>query len=145
VELPIQFDVANGVTLRGRIDRLDRTPDGRAQVIDYKYSKKAADYANDTDRLQGPLYLLAVEQALSLEPGGMSYCGLRGAVQYADQHVPRERREAAVETTLRVIAEVREGSAAPRPADLAPCRYCTFKDVCRYRTSDAALAVTEGA
>jgi len=145
VELPIQFDLASDVTLRGRIDRLDRTPDGRAQVIDYKYSKKAADYANDTDRLQGPLYLLAVEKALGLEPGGMSYCGLRGAVQYADQHAPRERREAAVETTLRVIAEVREGNAAPRPADLAPCRYCTFKDVCRYRASDAALAVTEGA
>jgi ATP-dependent helicase/DNAse subunit B len=145
VELPVQFDLDGDVSLRGRIDRLDRKPDGTADVIDYKYSKKASDYAKSTDRLQGPLYLLAVQKALGLEPGGMTYCGLRGAVQYVEQPVSRERREAAVETTLRVIGEVRAGNAAPRPADLAPCRFCTFKDVCRYQAAEAALAITEGA
>lgn len=145
VELPVEFALDSEVSLRGRIDRLDRTPDGRGHVIDYKYSKKASDYAKDIDRLQGPLYLLAVEKVLGWEPGGMTYCGLRGAVQYVDQHVPPERREAAVETTLRVIGEVKEGNAAPRPADLAPCRQCTFKDVCRYQASAAALAIPEGA
>lgn len=145
VELPVQFEMDGELALRGRIDRLDRTPDGKADVIDYKYSKKAADYAKSPDRLQGPLYLLAVERALGLEPGAMTYCGLRGEVRYAEQQAARERRVAAAETTLRIIGEVREGHAAPRPNDLARCRTCTFKDVCRYQAAEAALAVAEGA
>jgi RecB family exonuclease len=145
VELPFQFEVEGEVAVRGRIDRLDRTDDGRAHVTDYKYSKKASEYARSPDRLQGPFYLLAVEKAFGLEPGGMMYCGLRGGVQYIKQPVTRERLDAALETTLRVIGEVREGNAAPRPADLARCAYCSLKDVCRYEAAEAVLATTEGA
>ena len=145
VEVPVEFDLEGEVKLRGRIDRLDETPGGKTDVIDYKYSRKASDYAKNPDRLQGPLYLLAVEKALGLEPGVMMYCGLRGEVKYSEQQAPRERRQAAIEATLRVLTEVGEGSAAPRPADLEPCRYCTFRDVCRYDAAGAALAAAESA
>jgi hypothetical protein len=144
IEEPFEFALNDEVKIRGRIDRMDCLPDDTADVVDYKYSKKASEFARDVNRLQGPLYLLAVEKAFGLKPGNMSYCGLRGAVQSVVQEVTGERLAAAAETTLRIAVEVREGRAEPRPADLAPCRYCTFKDVCRYQPAAAALTVAEG-
>src|SRR5204863_9693880 len=35
-EQEFEFDLAEGVTIRGKIDRLDVARDGRAVVIDYK-------------------------------------------------------------------------------------------------------------
>jgi ATP-dependent helicase/DNAse subunit B len=144
VEEPFQFTLDECLEVRGRIDRMDCLPDGKADVVDYKYSKRASDYAKDVNRLQGPLYLLAVEKVFGLKPGKMSYCGLRGAVQLVAQEVTAERLDAARETTLRIAAEVRDGHAAARPADLGPCRYCTFKDVCRHQPAAAALTAAEG-
>ncbi len=56
--------------LRGRIDRVDRHPDGRAMIFDYKSGEsstqsKAADIFNGL-HFQLPLYLLALEK---LKPG----------------------------------------------------------------------------
>jgi ATP-dependent helicase/DNAse subunit B len=145
LEEPVEFALSDTVVLKGRIDRLDPAPDGRADVIDYKYTKNASDYARDENRLQGPLYLLAVEKVFGLDPGTMYYCGLRGAVKYVAQEVQPERVRSAVETTLAAAGEIRAGNAAPRPADLGPCRYCTFKDVCRYRAAAGEFTTAEGA
>ena len=95
--------------------------------------------------MQGPLYLLAVEKVFGLKPGAMFYCGLRDDVQLKEQTVTRERLTTAETTALRIGTEVREGHAEPRPADVEPCRYCPFKDVCRYEVAAAELTVAEGA
>jgi ATP-dependent helicase/DNAse subunit B len=145
IEEPFQFALEDSVEIRGRIDRMDCTPEGAADVLDFKYSKKASEYARNEDRLQGPLYLLAVEKAFGLKPGAMFYCGLRDDVQLKEQTVTRERLAAAEVTARRIAAEVREGHAEPRPARLEPCRYCTFKDVCRYQATAAELTAAEGA
>jgi ATP-dependent helicase/DNAse subunit B len=143
-ELPFEFDVTETLAIRGRIDRLDRGPDGKADVVDYKYSKRAGEYARNENLLQGPLYLMAVEKALGLQAGTMSYCGLRGAVQYVEQAMTRERLQESLDTAVRIAREIGEGNAVAQPVDLDKCRYCTFKDVCRYR-AEAAAAAGEGA
>jgi ATP-dependent helicase/DNAse subunit B len=145
IEEAFQFAVDETLQLRGRIDRMDIEPDGRANVVDFKYSKRASELAKDEDRLQGPLYLLAVEKAFQRKAGSMFYCGLRDDVQIKEQTVTRERLAAAEATALRIAGEVRAGHAEPRPADLEPCRYCTFKDVCRYQAATAELSAAEGA
>ncbi|MEM4266787.1 MAG: PD-(D/E)XK nuclease family protein, partial [Candidatus Nanoarchaeia archaeon] len=64
------------ILIRGKIDRIDVTPDGKfALVIDYKTGKrfKASSLENGTC-LQLPLYLLAAKNLLGLEPlGGHLY------------------------------------------------------------------------
>src|SRR5581483_6060233 len=145
IEEPFQYALEDGTGIRGRIDRMDTAPGGATDVLDFKYSKKASDYAKNDERLQGPLYLLAVEKQFGLRAGAMFYCGLRDDVQIKEQIVPRERLAAAEATARRIAAEVRDGRAEPRPADLEPCRYCTFKDVCRYEAQAAELTAAEGA
>jgi ATP-dependent helicase/DNAse subunit B len=148
------YPLGSAVEIRGRMDRLDVTPDGRAFVIDYKYSgaqntKKRLD---EETRLQPQLYLLALERVFGLRAAGMFYCGLRGGVKWAgwseDPSVaggafPPGWLEQAVETTLRITQEIRAGRVAPRPADPDQCRRCDYRDVCRFQAAPAGLA--EGA
>ncbi|MGA2594127.1 MAG: PD-(D/E)XK nuclease family protein [Bryobacteraceae bacterium] len=152
-EQKFQFALTGGVEIKGRIDRLDVTPDGGAFVIDYKYSgvqntKKRLDEEN---HLQPQLYVLAAERVFGLPVAGMFYCGLRGEVKWAgwSEHpavpgrpFPPQWIEQAIETTLRVTGEIRAGQVAPHPADPEQCPRCDYRDVCRI---EAAATLVEEA
>jgi RecB family exonuclease len=70
----------DGWGLHGAIDRVDRDPDGRAVVIDYKLSSSVTPRERFEERakLQLPLYLLAVGQHWGAAPVGGLYHPLRG-------------------------------------------------------------------
>ncbi len=58
------FRLDESLAISGKIDRLDTAPDGRAYVIDYKYSdaQSTKDKVKDENLLQAPLYLMAAER-----------------------------------------------------------------------------------
>jgi RecB family exonuclease len=134
------------------MDRLDRAADGRAYIIDYKYTVK--DHAKNELLLQGPLYLLAAERQFGLKPAAMYYCRIRDRVKYsgwgdetapiAVQPLTREWLEAAAAASLNAAAGIRAGIVEPRPSDPAGCGYCDFRDVCRIDAA-AAASLAEGA
>ena len=70
----------DGWGLHGAIDRVDRAPDGRALVIDYKLSGAVTprEKFEEQAKLQLPLYLLAAERHWGAEPVGGLYHPLRG-------------------------------------------------------------------
>jgi RecB family exonuclease len=71
----------DGVTLRGRIDRVD-VWNGHALVSDYKSGKSVAGYKvaswEKENRFQAALYMLAVRELLGLRPAGGVYVPLGG-------------------------------------------------------------------
>jgi RecB family exonuclease len=69
-----------GWGLHGAVDRVDRSPDGRAVVIDYKLSGQVTPREKFEERakLQLPLYLLAVAEHWGAQPVGALYHPLRG-------------------------------------------------------------------
>jgi RecB family exonuclease len=75
------LDLGGGVTLTGKIDRIDVDPFGaRGIVQDYK-SGKHAHSAREIDselRLQIPLYMLVLRDLVGLEPLGGVYRPLAG-------------------------------------------------------------------
>ncbi|HVV90704.1 MAG TPA: PD-(D/E)XK nuclease family protein [Solirubrobacterales bacterium] len=66
--------------LHGAIDRVDRAPDGRAVVLDYKLAAGVTprDKFEERAKLQLPLYLLAAQTHWGAEPVGGLYHPLRG-------------------------------------------------------------------
>ncbi|MDX6608639.1 MAG: hypothetical protein QOF85_564 [Solirubrobacterales bacterium] len=66
--------------LHGAIDRVDRAPDGRALVLDYKLSAKvsAREKLEEEAKLQLQLYLIAVAELWGEETVGGLYHPLRG-------------------------------------------------------------------
>jgi ATP-dependent helicase/DNAse subunit B len=142
-EQKFQYKLGDDVEIRGRIDRIDVTPDG-ADVIDYKYSAAQNIKNLGTDQnlhLQPQLYLLALDRFFGLRPAGMSYWGFKGGIQ----RTPRIQFDPAqtIETVLRIAGEIRAGRVEPSPADPEKCRFCELRDVCRFVVAAPALA--EGA
>jgi ATP-dependent helicase/DNAse subunit B len=125
--------------LRGLIDRLDRAPDARLQVIDYKtagpwsYTKKAV---ADGKLLQLPLYALAARDALG---AGDVAEGFYWHVQHAEASPfkmsrfdggPDGAMAVVVEKAWEAIRGARDGFFVPLPPDGGCPSYCPAAGFC---------------
>ena len=154
--IPAEFEQAiplteiAGVTLRGRVDRIDCTPDGRtAYVIDYKtgstyefrdlINEKSSDRLLGGRKLQLPTYLAAAgdaEDAVAMywfitRKGGFTL------LSYSQSAANRERFEA---TLTAIVDGIRGGSFPAVPHEenewkggFDNCTYCDFDRICSRR------------
>jgi ATP-dependent helicase/DNAse subunit B len=159
MECDFEFALNDNVRVRGKIDRLDVAPDGRAWVVDYKYSaaQRTRQRLSDENLLQAPLYFMAAEKFFGAKPAGMFFVALKGGVNYAGwslepvgalrhEPIPEGWAETAAERALRAVEEIRAGRVVAAPGDDARCDYCDFRDICRKDSVSAeALPLAEGA
>ena len=149
LEENFEFQLDETLLLRGKIDRLDTAPDGRAYVVDYKYSNPATTRGKLTDEnlLQAPLYAMGAREQFGVRVAGVFYLGLKKEVKYAGWSedgfldslpIPDDWLAEARRKTLRVVEEIRAGRIEPNPADPARCRQCDYRDACRSRARHAA-------
>lgn len=127
----------DGVIIKGKIDRLDVAPGGRATVIDYKYSNAQntkAKLQND-NLLQPPLYLLAAIRTFGYAPEAMFYVGLKGGIEEAQWPTGEDWQPRAIARTESIVAEIRSGRIEIAPADPDKCRFCDAQDICRIETT----------
>jgi ATP-dependent helicase/DNAse subunit B len=123
--------------LRGFIDRVDRSPDGRLRIVDYKtggpssYNKRAV---TEGKKLQLPLYALGARDALGLgEPVEGFYWHVRHAKASPftlGQYGPEEAMEIAVEHAWHAIRAARRGHFVPQPPDAGCPPYCPAAAFC---------------
>jgi len=86
---PLEID---GWRLHGAIDRVDKAPDGRALVLDYKLSGKVTprEKLEEEAKLQLQLYLIAVAELWGAEAIGGLYHPLRGTSERRPRGLVRE-------------------------------------------------------
>ncbi len=143
------------LSLQGRVDRVDLSPDGRRAIVyDYKGATATARAKWEADgRLQLPLYLLALPSLLDVEVDGGLYQPLSGqdprprgllragadgdldcvsADRAADDAEFDAALAAARATAVEAIGELRAGRLTPRPAT---CGWrdggCSHPSICR--------------
>jgi ATP-dependent helicase/DNAse subunit B len=129
--------------VRGYIDRIDRTLDGRLRVIDYKtggpsaYGKSAL---SEGKKLQVALYALAARDALQLgepaegfywhirraEPSGLRLSTFAGG--------PEGAMQVAAEKAWEAVRGARAGHFAPRPPEGGCPAYCPAAGFCWHFT-----------
>lgn len=146
--------VDEALIVRGRIDRIDKLADGRALIVDYKYSG-AANVSGKLEKatlLQAGLYALAVEHKLGLKPAGVFYYGLKrdssvvgwsdppGAFVARSQPLTREWLDGVLAKVREAVEQIRQGRIAPAPQSADLCRLCDFRDVCRYEGAARTMA-----
>jgi len=137
--------------IRGRIDRVDITPEGQFLIYDYKSGRehpKAKDIEAGT-ALQLPLYLLAFEQVTGSHGIGGGYYKIRRDVErnivLADTSaknllVSRFRPSTdfkgviqhSRECAFAYIDGIRNGRFPLPPEEKCPNEYCDFKRICRF-------------
>jgi DNA helicase-2/ATP-dependent DNA helicase PcrA len=113
--------------LRGRVDRVDRLPDGTHELIDYKTGKpkSAADLRED---IQLSVYQMGAREAWGLETSAQSYYYVLD-----NQKVPVEHSEEELDRVRGAVTEIADGimshSFEPKPSPEL-CAFCDYRIVC---------------
>jgi putative RecB family exonuclease len=138
VEAYLQVDVAPGITLFGRMDRIDEEPDGTLHIIDYKTGTQP----DEIDTKQLMLYAIMVEQELTRTVSKASFWYLDdGQVWTTDLESEDKRR--AFEEMLAAAREMENISDFP-PTIAPHCAHCPYLKGCEVRGEIAARREAEG-
>jgi RecB family exonuclease len=153
-ELQRGLELAPGLTLSGKIDRIDVDPFGaRGVVQDYKSGKSAysARQIESELRLQIPLYMLVLRDLVGLEPLGGLYRPLAGARRprglvrgseaetlpgyvshdYLDEDAFWGMVESARQTATGLAERIREGDVRHDPLGGECPTWCDLWPMCR--------------
>ena len=135
----VMEDGDDRIRIRGVIDRVDRAPDGRLRIVDYKTAGPSAFAARSLvsgDKLQIALYALAARDALNL---GQPTEGFYWHVQKAEASpLKLSRAEGGVQGALHIASQhtwsavrgVRDGRFAPTPPKGGCPTYCAAASFC---------------
>jgi len=141
---PVEIGLGNGNTLRlrGRIDRVDRLPDGSLEIVDYKTGRLAQKYRGMFSAgtlLQHALYAEAARRLLAVS-------AIDATVRFSSYHFPTERgggarirkdAQAEFQPVVRDLAEAISAGAFVRGKDVK-CQYCDFDRACLDGEQDCA-------
>ncbi|MEO8457606.1 MAG: PD-(D/E)XK nuclease family protein [Chloroflexota bacterium] len=145
-ELDIPETQIAGVTLRGKVDRIDRTPDGKqAWIIDYKsggkygFDKTGSDPLAGGTKLQLPTYLAAAADA---EEKTALYWFINRRADFEQvQYTQSEEMDQRFRSTLEaIVSGVRSGAFPVHSGEeddwknsYDNCTYCDFDRICSRR------------
>jgi len=156
-ELQRGLELAPGIALAGKIDRIDLDPfSARGIVQDYKSGKtghSAAQIESEL-RLQIPLYMLVLRDLVGIEPLGGLYRPLSGERKargllradarddgvpgfakndYLDEEAFWDQVERARETAVGLVDRIRDGDVEHDPRGGACPTWCDLWPMCRVR------------
>ncbi|MBN1580147.1 MAG: PD-(D/E)XK nuclease family protein [Anaerolineae bacterium] len=135
---------ALSMLLRGYIDRVDRAPDGRLRIIDYKAGSTpiSARDLSDGHRLQLPLYAMAAQEALRAPVASGFYWHIGSAGPSSlrlEKYAPAGGKagvagaiETAVDYAMAIGAAVRAGHFMPAPPEGGCPHFCPAASFCEW-------------
>ncbi|HEX5369126.1 MAG TPA: PD-(D/E)XK nuclease family protein, partial [Dehalococcoidia bacterium] len=152
-EIHIPETEVSGLRLRGIVDRIDWSPDGRhAWVIDYKTgSTSSYDGMKDDDPLAGgtklqlPVYLAAVPDDVEATP---LYWFISSAAEFERREFKTtdENRRRYRATLGAILDGLKRGAFPANPGDedtrwggWTNCKYCDFNRICSRRRDDELI------
>jgi DNA helicase-2/ATP-dependent DNA helicase PcrA len=117
-------------SIKGKIDRIDRLPDGSVEVIDYKTgeSKEKLD-ADAKEQLH--LYQVALEEK-GLKVGKLTYLYVGNWTAMEVEPLEGEDRDAFIDKLTTRMDAITRSDFAPTPEPFV-CRFCDFRMICDFR------------
>jgi len=118
-----------GIKLKGRLDRLEKTPDGNIVIVDYKTGRRVNHRQNEISScMQILLYAAMLEESENIIVSGGEYRYLR-----YNKNISCVYNNSIKDAILIIADKFADGVAN---ADFAPlvtdsCRYCGFSHICR--------------
>jgi DNA helicase II / ATP-dependent DNA helicase PcrA len=115
-----------GIKFYGRIDRIDKIPEGGVEIIDYKTGKTKTQKQVDKDEQVG-FYAIAARDALGMQPKKLTYYFIEENKRVSTTRTP-EQLDALRDKTQETIADIKTGDFAPSPSML--CNWCDYNTIC---------------
>jgi len=134
MEVLVEAEISAGVVLRGRIDRVDRQPDGTLHIIDYKTGNTDAEI--DWEQLE--LHALILSKRLPSPVSKISYLYLANSFMQSTAMSVNDLRQVhwRVLTTANKIRREKEFHPSPSPW----CRNCDFISICPVKSETELVA-----
>jgi RecB family exonuclease len=128
------FDVEiAGTKVAGRIDRIDRLPDGTVAIVDYK-TGKARSQEDADDSLQLSIYAMAAQQKWGYRVSDLAFQNLEGNVRVVSHRTDFQLEEVRDEVQA-VARNIAEGNFKAK-LDYH-CNFCAFRGLCPAREKRA--------
>jgi DNA helicase-2/ATP-dependent DNA helicase PcrA len=129
VEIP--FTLVMGLhSLKGKIDRVDKLPDGSYVVYDYK-TGQAKEELNAEAKEQLHLYQLALEEK-GIVVSKLAYIYVLDWVITEVDLLKEEKRDAFLQKITERMDDILISDFQATP-DPFTCKYCDFKDICEFK------------
>jgi DNA helicase II / ATP-dependent DNA helicase PcrA len=113
--------------LRGRVDRVDRHPDGSFELIDYK-TGKAKTEAELREDVQLSLYQMGARESWRLKTSAQSYLYV-----LTGEKVPVEHSEEELDRVKATVSDIADGilrqDFEPKPS-YEVCHFCDYRIIC---------------
>ena len=120
--------------LSGRIDRVDKLPDGTLEIIDYKTGKPKEKLAV-ADKEQLLIYQIAVEQLSDYKnagrPSKLTYYYVEDEIRASFIGDDKDLQKLQ-ESLIGSVEKIKAQKFAATPSQFA-CDHCDFKDICEFR------------
>jgi putative RecB family exonuclease len=130
-ELYVETTLADGLVLRGYVDRLDVAPDGRLRVVDYKTGRAPREAFEGKALFQMKFYALVLWRVRGVIPAVLQLVYLGDGRLL--RHVPDESGLLATERKLTALWAAIGRAAATGDWRAAPgrlCEWCAHRGVC---------------
>jgi DNA helicase-2/ATP-dependent DNA helicase PcrA len=118
-----------GTKVAGRIDRIDRSPDGSVNIVDYKTGKGRSQEDAD-ESLQLSIYAMAADEKWGYRVGSLVFHNLEGNVPVFSKRTEFQLEEAR-QRVRNVARGIAEGNFKPKPDFY--CNFCAFRGLCPAR------------
>ena len=118
----------NGVPITGKVDRVDRLPDGRVAILDYKTGKAFAKGRELTDS-QLTMYQMACEKGLGIEVAKLSLYHLPSQTELSVSRHDDSLVEALKEKIVKTAEGITVGNFQANISEQT-CRWCDYKLLC---------------
>ncbi|MGA8149707.1 MAG: ATP-dependent DNA helicase [Terriglobales bacterium] len=136
------FDVKVGeTTVVGRIDRMDRLPDGRIVITDYKTGKPQSQEDAD-ESLQLSIYAMAAREKWNYQADHLVFYNLAENSSVVTRRGEVELR-AAQARIGEVAADIAAGKFDPKPS-FGVCRLCAYRNLCPATEKRLSMATKSG-
>jgi DNA helicase II / ATP-dependent DNA helicase PcrA len=129
-----------GTKLTGRIDRMDRAPDGSVVIVDYK-TGKARSQEDADESLQLSIYAMAAQQKWGYRVNELVFHNLEGNIPVVSKRTEFQLEQAR-ERVLAVVRGIADGNFKPKPDFY--CNFCAFRGLCPAREKQAPQLGSNG-
>jgi DNA helicase-2/ATP-dependent DNA helicase PcrA len=118
------------IPLIGKIDRIDKLPDGSYELVDYKTGSAKTQSQVDKDA-QLTLYAMAAKWSLGLETNKLSLFFLDGCKKISTSRSDKQLKSKFAQIQ-KVYKQIKKSKFGPKANFPMPCKYCEYSQICPF-------------